>query len=182
MEVENTQIPDIKIIRPKLFEDNRGLFFESYNKKVFDQKIDNRINFVQDNSSISKINVLRGLHYQLPPFDQSKLISVQKGEIFDVVVDIRKSSTFFGKWVGYYLSEKNKKQLWIPKGFAHGYLVVSPIARILYKTDNFYNKESERSIIWNDSQIKIDWPLKFPPIQSAKDQNACALIDAEIFK
>ena len=182
MEVLNTFIHDIKIILPKTFEDNRGSFFENYNKKKFDEKINQKISFVQDNCSISNKNVLRGLHYQLPPFDQSKLISVQKGEIFDVAVDIRRSSSSFGKWVGYYLSEKNKKSIWIPKGFAHGFLVISPIAKVLYKTDNFYNKNSERSIIWNDSQLNINWPLKGLPIQSIKDKNANKFGESEIFE
>ena len=172
MKIINTKLQEVKIICPIIYEDNRGLFFESFNQKSFDKLINNNTNFVQDNHSMSEFNVLRGLHYQQEPFSQGKLVRVIKGEIFDVAVDIRKNSKNFKEWVGVKLSSQNKKQLWVPRGFAHGFLVLSEEAEVLYKTDNYYNKNSERSIIWNDPDLNIDWPLKESPYLSEKDKNA----------
>lgn len=172
MKIINTKLEEVKIICPTIYEDNRGLFFESFNKKLFDKLIQKNTKFVQDNHSKSEFNVLRGLHYQSKPFEQGKLVRVVKGEIFDVAVDIRKNSTNFKKWVGVKLSSENKKQLWVPRGFAHGFLVLSQNAEVLYKTDNYYDKGSERSIIWNDPELNIDWPLKESPHLSEKDKNA----------
>ena len=172
MKIINTELEEVKIICPTIYEDNRGLFFESFNKKLFDKLIQENTKFVQDNHSKSEFNVLRGLHYQLEPFEQGKLVRVVKGEIFDVAVDIRRNSTNFKKWVGVKLSSENKKQLWVPRGFAHGFLVLSQKAEVLYKTDNYYDKNSERSIIWNDPELNIDWPLKESPYLSEKDKNA----------
>ena len=172
MKIINTKLNEVKIICPIIYEDNRGLFFESFNQKSFDKLINNNTKFVQDNHSMSEFNVLRGLHYQKEPFSQGKLVRVTKGEIFDVAVDIRKNSKNFKEWVGVKLSSQNKKQLWVPRGFAHGFLVLSEEAEVLYKTDNYYNKNSERSIIWNDPDLNIDWPLKESPYLSEKDKNA----------
>ncbi len=172
MKIIETPIKEVKVISPTVFEDSRGLFFESFNKKTFEKLINKKITFVQDNHSISDFNVLRGLHYQSSPFEQGKLVRVIKGEIFDVAVDIRKDSKDFKKWFGLKLSCKNKKQLWVPRGFAHGFLVLSNSAEVLYKTDNYYDKNSERSIIWNDKELNIDWPLIDLPSLSEKDKNA----------
>lgn len=172
MKIINTSLKEVKIICPTIYEDSRGLFFESFNTKLFDKLIQKNTKFVQDNHSTSEFNVLRGLHYQLEPFEQGKLVRVIKGEIFDVAVDIRKNSKNFKKWVGVSLSCENKKQLWVPRGFAHGFLVLSEKAEVLYKTDNYYDKNSERSIIWNDLDLNIDWPLKKSPYLSEKDKNA----------
>ena len=171
-------LEEVKIIEPEVFKDERGFFFESFNLKRFEKIIGSKVLFVQDNHSKSKYGVLRGLHYQLPPFEQGKLLRVISGEIFDVAIDIRKSSPNFGKWMGINISAVNKKQIWIPKGFAHGFLVLSNEAEILYKTTNFYNKDSERTIVWDDKFINIDWPIKnLTPILSEKDKSAPSLID-----
>ncbi|HAL3849900.1 dTDP-4-dehydrorhamnose 3,5-epimerase, partial [Escherichia coli] len=158
MNVIKTEIPDVLIFEPKVFSDERGFFFESFNQKVFEEAVGRKVKFVQDNHSKSSKGVLRGLHYQLEPYAQAKLVRCMVGEVFDVAVDIRKSSPTFGKWVGVNLSAENKHQLWIPEGFAHGFLVLSNTAEVLYKTNNYYNKENERNIIWNDNTIDIDWP------------------------
>ncbi|MCK5823387.1 MAG: dTDP-4-dehydrorhamnose 3,5-epimerase [Bacteroidales bacterium] len=158
MNIIKTNIPDLLIIEPDVFKDERGYFFESYNKKKYTDAGIN-IDFVQDNQSQSSFGVIRGLHYQLAPYSQTKLVSVIEGEVFDVAVDIRKNSPTFGKWFGLILSEENKKQFFIPKGFAHGFSVLSDIAIFTYKCDNFYNKEAERSIMFNDSEINIDWKI-----------------------
>lgn len=163
-----------------MFEDKRGFFFESFNHKKFEEAIGYEVTFVQDNHSKSKKGVLRGLHYQLPSHAQGKLVRVVQGEVFDVAVDIRKSSPTFGRWVGEMLSEENKKQLWIPEGFVHGFLTLSETAECLYKTTNYYAPNSEHSIHWNDQLPVIDWPI---PIQtnSLKDQETFSLLAAEVF-
>jgi len=156
IKVIDTEIKEVKIIEPQIHEDERGCFFESYNEKEFHEKI-GKINFIQDNESYSKEGVLRGMHFQKNPFGQSKLIRVIKGEIQDVVVDIRKNSSTYLKHVSVILNKKNKKQLFVPKGFAHGFLVISKEAIVHYKVDNIYNPEYESGIIYNDSHLKIDW-------------------------
>ncbi|MFB2935032.1 dTDP-4-dehydrorhamnose 3,5-epimerase [Aerosakkonemataceae cyanobacterium BLCC-F154] len=180
MKVLVTEIPDVMLIEPKVFGDSRGFFFESFNQRVFAEKTGVEVNFVQDNHSRSSQNVLRGLHYQIQQ-PQGKLLRVVLGEIFDVAVDIRKSSPTFGQWVGYLLSAENQRQLWIPAGFAHGFLVVSEVAEVLYKTTEYYAPEHERCILWNDRDLAIAWPLKSEPILSAKDQAGQPLKMAEVF-
>ncbi len=181
MQATRTAIPDVVILEPKVFGDERGFFFESYNEKKFAEAIGYAPQFVQDNHSRSAKGVLRGLHYQIQQ-PQGKLVRVTAGEVFDVVVDIRKSSPTFGQWVGVHLSGDNKKQMWIPPGFAHGFVVLSDFAEFLYKTTDFYAPEHERCIIWNDPQIGIDWPLADAPILSGKDQQGKLLTDAELFE
>ena len=181
MKVINSTLDEVKIFEPMVFHDERGFFFESFNKKFFQENINSKIEFVQDNHSRSSKGVLRGLHYQLDPFAQGKLVRVVMGEVFDVAVDIRVNSKNFGKWFGAKLSADNKKQLWIPRGFAHGFLTLSDSAEFLYKTTNFYDKQSERSIIWNDPDINIDWGSELRPIVSLKDKNAPFLKDADFF-
>lgn len=153
-------IPDVLLIEPNVFNDDRGFFFESFNQKEFENAINRKVNFVQDNHSKSYKGVLRGLHYQVPPFQQGKLVRVIHGEVWDVAVDIRRDSISFGHWVGEKLSAENKKQLWIPEGFAHGFVVTSDQAEFCYKTTNFYNPQSERCIIYNDINLNIEWPIK----------------------
>ncbi len=181
MKVINSTLDEVKIFEPMVFNDERGFFFESFNKKFFQESINSKIEFVQDNHSRSSKGVLRGLHYQLDPFAQGKLVRVVTGEVFDVAVDIRVNSKNFGKWFGAKLSADNKKQLWIPRGFAHGFLTLSDSTEFLYKTTNFYDKQSERSIIWNDPDINIDWGSELRPIVSLKDKNAPFLKDADFF-
>ena len=180
MEIVTTKIPEVLIIEPRVFSDERGFFFESFNAKLFAEKTGIDTEFVQDNHSRSQKNVLRGLHYQIRE-TQAKLVRAVVGEVFDVVVDIRKSSPTFGQWVGEVLSAENKKQLWIPEGFAHGFLVLSEVAEVLYKASNFYAPQFDRSIRWNDPDISINWPLTSSPLLSAKDENASLLKEAEIF-
>ena len=166
----STKIPDLKIIEPQIFEDDRGYFFESFNLKKFNDMLNLNINFVQDNHSKSLYGVLRDLHYQSPPFEQGKLVRVISGEVFDVAVDLRKNSNTYGSWYGLFLSAKNKKQLWIPPGFAHGFLVTSTSAEFFYKTTQFYNKDHEECIIYNDSVLNIQWPrLDISYMLSSKD-------------
>jgi dTDP-4-dehydrorhamnose 3,5-epimerase len=176
----NTSIPDVILIVPKLFPDSRGFFLESYQKKRFAAAgID--LEFVQDNHSQSERGVLRGLHYQIQQ-PQGKLVRVIAGEIFDVAVDIRKSSPTFGKWVGEFLSAENKKLLWVPPGFAHGFYVISPTTEVLYKATDYYAPQWDRSIIWNDPAINIEWPLHgMEPILSNKDKAGVLLSKAEVF-
>ncbi len=162
-------IPDVLLIEPTVFGDERGFFFESYNQKRFDEAVGRSVKFVQDNHSRSVQGVLRGLHYQLPPFAQGKLVRVVQGEVFDVAVDLRRNSKTFGKWVGATLSAKNKKQLWIPEGFAHGFLTISSEAEFLYKTTNYYSPKSERGIVWSDPLVGVDWPTTCDPTLSDKD-------------
>ena len=180
MKVTPTAIPDVLVIEPQVFGDARGFFYESFNQKAFNQATGLSLNFVQDNHSRSAKGVLRGLHYQIQQ-PQGKLVRVVRGAVFDVAVDIRKSSPTFGKWVGMELSEENHKQLWIPAGFAHGFLVTSESAEFLYKTTDYYAPEHERCIAWNDQDIAIDWPLTKQPSLSAKDQQGLALREAETF-
>lgn len=174
-------IPDVILFTPKIFGDERGFFFESFNQKVFNQLIGRQVNFVQDNHSRSTKNVLRGLHYQIEQ-PQAKLVRVTHGEIFDVAVDIRRSSKTFGKWVGETLSADNKKQLWIPEGFAHGFLVLSDTAEVLYKASNYYAPTAERVLLWNDPTLGVNWPLNFSiPTLSSKDVNGVSFGHAEYF-
>jgi len=169
MKVTATAIPDVLVIEPRVFGDERGFFFESFNQQAFDEAVGSKVVFVQDNHSKSAKNVLRGLHYQLPPKAQGKLVRVVQGEVFDVAVDIRKESPTFGKWVGEVLSAENKKQLWIPPGFAHGFLTLSETAEFLYKTTDYYSPEHERGIRWNDPRLAVAWPLNAVPVLSHKD-------------
>lgn len=180
MNVIRTAIPDVVIVEPKVFGDDRGFFFESFNQRRFEELIGVSASFVQDNHSKSARNVLRGLHYQIRQ-PQGKLVRVVAGEVFDVAVDIRKSSPTFGRWVGVVLSAENKRQLWIPEGFAHGFVVTSESAEFLYKTTDYWAPEHERSIAWNDPAIAIDWPMEGSPVLSAKDQVGKLLADAEVF-
>ncbi len=169
LEVTSTEIPDVLIIEPQEFSDNRGFFYESYNKKEFDDAIGWEVIFVQENHSKSNKGVLRGLHYQLENA-QGKLIRVSKGRVYDVVVDLRQSSKTYGQWIGIELSSENKKQLWVPAGFAHGFLVISDEADLLYKTTEYRHQASEQSIIWSDSTLRILWPdIGVTPILSPKD-------------
>jgi dTDP-4-dehydrorhamnose 3,5-epimerase len=172
-------IPDVVLIEPKVFGDDRGFFFESFNQEKFEAAIGRQVAFVQDNHSRSVKNVLRGLHYQVQQ-PQGKLVRVVQGEVFDVAVDIRKSSPTFGRWVGEILSAENKRQMWVPEGFAHGFIVLSDTAEFLYKTTDYYAPEHERSIAWNDPAIAIQWPIG-GPVLSAKDQQGKSLADAEHF-
>jgi len=174
-------IPDLMLLTPARFKDERGCFFESFNQKQFNQMIGSEQIFVQDNQSISHRSVLRGLHYQIQPHAQGKLVRVSQGEIFDVAVDLRRQSATFGQWQGVVLSDKNSHQFWIPAGFAHGYLVMSDKAVVHYKTTDYYHPESERHIIWNDTSLKIDWPLQSNPMLSEKDMNASPFVQAEYF-
>ena len=178
----DTAIPDVKIIEPTVFADDRGFFFESFNKVKFEAAIGRGADFVQDNHSRSGNGVLRGLHYQLPPHAQAKLVRVVVGEVYDVAVDIRKSSRTFGQWVGVLLSAENKRQLWIPEGFAHGFLTLSDHVEFLYKTTNYYAPESDRGIRWDDPQIAIEWRLTDQPILSHKDRRLPLLKDAEVLR
>lgn len=181
MKVTPSAIPDVLLIEPKVFGDERGFFFESFNQKVFQEAAALEPAFVQDNHSRSVKNVLRGLHYQLPPKAQGKLVRVVEGEVFDVAVDIRKSSKTFGQWIGQVLSAENKLQLWIPPGFAHGFAVLSDSAEFLYKTTDYYAPELERCIAWNDPSIGIRWPEGLQPQLSAKDLLGVPFTQAEVF-
>jgi dTDP-4-dehydrorhamnose 3,5-epimerase len=179
MKVTETKIPGLLVIEPRVFGDERGFFFESFNEKVFAEATGLRPQFVQDNHSKSAKGVLRGLHYQLPPKAQGKLVRVVQGEVFDVAVDIRKGSSTYGQWVGEVLSADNKKQLWIPPGFAHGFLTLSDTAEFLYKTTDYWSPENERAILWNDATLKIDWPLNgLAPQLAAKDAAASPIFSA----
>jgi dTDP-4-dehydrorhamnose 3,5-epimerase len=180
MNVIRTEIPDVLILEPKVFGDERGFFFESFNQCVFEEKTGLKPRFVQDNHSRSAKNVLRGLHYQIRQ-PQGKLVRVVSGEVFDVAVDLRKNSPAFGKWFGTTLSETNKHMLWIPEGFAHGFLVLSESADFLYKTTDYYAPEHERTIAWNDSSLAISWPLTAEPMLAAKDRLGKQLKEAEVF-
>ena len=182
MNIIETAIPDVKIIEPTVYEDERGFFFESFNQKNFEKAIGRKVVFVQDNHSKSSRGVLRGLHYQLEPNAQGKLVRAIIGEIFDVAVDIRESSATYGAWVGARLSARNKRQLWIPEGFAHGFLTLSETAECLYKSTDFYCPPRERSIAWNDPKINIDWGLTDSPFLSDEDKGAKQLKNTEVFK
>ncbi|MEZ8772798.1 MULTISPECIES: dTDP-4-dehydrorhamnose 3,5-epimerase [Vibrio] len=172
MKVIDTRIPDVKIIEPSVFGDERGFFMETWNQKKFEELVTGKpAQFVQDNHSKSKKGILRGLHYQTEN-TQGKLVRVVSGEVFDVAVDIRKGSPTFGQWVGEYLSADNKRQLWVPEGFAHGFYVTTDEAEFVYKCTDFYNSKAEISLKWNDETIAIDWPLSGAPVLSLKDENA----------
>lgn len=181
MQATRLAIPDVVLIEPTVFEDERGFFFESFNQKKFEEAIGGKVTFVQDNHSKSSKGVLRGLHYQLPPYAQGKLVRVVQGEVFDVAVDIRKTSPTFGQWVAEILSAENKKQLWIPEGFAHGFLTLSETAEFLYKTTDYYANESERSIRWDDVTVNIQWPSSTNTLVSEKDSTATIFTKAEVF-
>ena len=175
-------IPDVFLIEPKVFGDARGFFLESFRQDLFNQATGTNYEFIQDNHSRSSKGVLRGLHYQLPPHAQGKLVRVISGAVFDVAVDIRRSSPTFGQWVGAELSEDNQHQLWVPPGFAHGFVVLSESADFLYKTTDYYAPQHERCIAWNDPQLAIAWPdLGMAPVLSAKDAQGVALAHAELF-
>ena len=178
--VTSTSIPEVLILKPKVFEDTRGYLYESYSDRNFVAATGLNLNFVQDNHSNSKQGVLRGLHYQVQQA-QGKLVRVTQGAVFDVAVDIRKSSLTFGKWVGCELNDTNQLQMWIPSGFAHGFLVLSETVNYLYKTTDYYAPAYERCIVWNDPCIGINWPKGITPLLSAKDQQGLALAEAEVF-
>jgi dTDP-4-dehydrorhamnose 3,5-epimerase len=180
MKVTPTTIPEVLIIEPKVFGDARGFFFESFNQQAFNQATGLDVQFVQDNHSRSAKGVLRGLHYQVQQ-PQGKLVRVARGAVWDVAVDIRKGSTTFGKWTGVELSEDNHKQMWVPAGFAHGFVVLSESADFLYKTTDYYAPEFERCIAWDDPVIGIDWSIEFAPELSAKDKVGKSLSNAEMF-
>ncbi len=180
MRVIPTAISDVLIIEPKVFGDARGFFYESYNQKDFQNVTGLKVDFVQDNHSRSAKGVLRGMHYQIK-HPQGKLVRVVRGAVFDVAVDLRKSSATFGQWVGVELSEENARQMWVPPGFAHGFLVLSETADFLYKTTDYYSPDYERSIIWNDPDIAIAWPLQQEPTLAGKDKLALKFSEAEIY-
>lgn len=181
MNIVATKIPDVLIVEPKVFGDERGFFYESFNQQVFEEKVGRPVNFVQDNHSRSVQGVLRGLHYQLQQ-PQGKLVRVAVGRVFDVAVDIRKYSPYFGQWVGVELSAENKRQLWVPEGFAHGFVVLSESAEFLYKTTDYYAPQAERCIMWNDPELAIDWNVDGEPQLSAKDGAGVRLMDADVFE
>jgi dTDP-4-dehydrorhamnose 3,5-epimerase len=180
IQVTASALPDVKIIEPKVFGDARGYFYESFNEREFSEQVGVDVQFVQDNHSRSAKGVLRGLHYQIE-HAQGKLVRVVEGEVFDVAVDIRKSSPNFGKWVGVNLSEENHRQLWVPPGFAHGFVVLSESAQFLYKTTDYWYQAHERSIVWNDPEIGIEWPIDFEPLLAAKDAAGKRLAEADHF-
>jgi len=180
MKAKSLAIADVLLIEPTVYGDERGFFFESFNQAQFKAVVGRDVSFVQDNHSKSAKGVLRGLHYQIKQ-PQGKLVRVVEGGVFDVAVDLRKGSSTFGKWVGETLSADNKRQLWIPAGFAHGFLVLSEAAQFLYKTTDFYSPENERAIIWNDPTLNIRWPLDTMPILSKKDAIAPTFRDADVF-
>ncbi len=180
MKILQTDIPEVKIIEPQVFGDERGFFFESYSKKKWEAEMGFCPDFVQENQSRSAKNVLRGLHYQVKQ-TQAKLVRVIVGEVFDVAVDIRKSSPTLGHWVGACLSSENKRQLWVPEGFAHGFMVLSEVAELLYLTNDLYAPEHERAIVWNDPELNINWPLDGEPLLSPKDAVASRFRAADLF-
>jgi len=178
--VTPTKLPEVLILEPKVFGDERGFFFESFNARDFSEHTGLNVNFVQDNHSKSVKGVLRGLHYQIE-HPQGKLVRVTHGEVFDVAVDLRRSSPFFGQWEGVLLSAENRRQLWIPPGFAHGFLVTSDSAEFLYKTTDYWYPQHERSLLWSDSRVAIKWPLLAPPTLASKDASAVNLAQAELY-
>ncbi|MBL1457977.1 MAG: dTDP-4-dehydrorhamnose 3,5-epimerase [Methylophaga sp.] len=182
MQVFNTNLPDVKLLKPKKFGDERGFFLESYNKKVFDDLIGMNVDFVQDNHSRSSKGVLRGLHYQIRQ-PQGKLVRVTAGKVYDVAVDMRRDSPSFGQWAGTILTAEGQEQFWVPEGFAHGFLVLSDTADFLYKTTNYYVPEHDRSVLWNDKTIGIEWPISdsLQPTLSDKDRNAVEFNQADYF-
>ncbi|KGF72514.1 dTDP-4-dehydrorhamnose 3,5-epimerase [Neosynechococcus sphagnicola sy1] len=181
MNILPTEIPEVLIIEPRVFGDDRGFFYESYNQRVFQEQTAQAVTFVQDNHSRSAQHVLRGLHYQIQQ-PQGKLVRVVVGEVFDVAVDLRQSAPTFGKWIGVLLSAENKRQLWIPPGFAHGFLVISTAAEVLYKATEYYAPQYERSLLWNDPDLAIAWPLSAPPTLSGKDEAGVCLQAAAVYQ
>jgi dTDP-4-dehydrorhamnose 3,5-epimerase len=180
MKVMPTAIPEVLLVEPRVFGDERGFFFESYNERQWQEKTGLRLRFVQHNHSRSARNVLRGLHYQISQ-PQGKLVRVIRGEVYDVAVDLRRGSATFGRWVGEYLSEENKRLFWVPPGFAHGFLVLSELADFLYLATEFYAPEHERAIAWDDPDLNITWPLPAPPLLSDKDRRAVRFREAEVY-
>ena len=180
MKVIKTEIPEVLLLEPRVFEDARGVAFESYNRRTFQEATGLDPLFVQDNRSTSRKNVLRGLHYQVQK-PQGKLISVLRGEIYDVAVDLRRNATTFGKWVGFRLSESDRRMAWLPRGFAHGFLALSDSVEVLYKLDEFWSPAQERTIAWNDADIGVRWPLQGEPIMSDKDRRGTPFQSAELF-
>lgn len=181
MKIVSLKIPDVYLIEPRVFGDARGFFFESYNQREFAAGIKRSVNFVQANHSRSSKSVLRGLHYQIKQ-PQGKLVRVVAGEVFDVAVDLRRNSPTFGQWVGEILSAENKKQLWIPEGFAHGFVVLSDVAEFLYQTTDYWAPEYECCILWNDPTLAIDWPVAFAPVLSAKDLQGKSFKEADVYE
>lgn len=181
MNIITTNIPEVLIIEPRVFGDERGFFFESFNQQRFNEAVGRNVNFVQDNHSRSVKGVLRGLHYQIQQ-PQGKLVRCSLGEVFDVAVDVRRSSPTFGQWVGVHLSAENKRQLWVPEGFAHGFVVLSEVAEFLYKTTDYYAPDHERCIMWNDPTLAVDWPLEQTPQLSAKDSQGSLFVQADTFE
>ncbi len=182
MEVRATAIPDVKVISPRVFGDARGYFYESFNRRALEAALGRPLDFVQDNQSLSSRGVLRGLHYQLP-HPQGKLVRVTKGEVFDVAVDLRRGSPTFGKWESDLLSAENKRQLWVPEGVAHGFLVLSEAAEVLYKTTDYYHPQDEHCLSWDDPAVAIPWPLQgMKPLVSAKDAAGKPLAQARLFE
>jgi len=182
MEFERLTIPEVILFKPKIFKDERGFFFESFKSHVFQEATGCDLDFLQDNHSQSVRGVLRGLHYQLPPHAQGKLVRVTRGEVFDVAVDIRKSSPTFGKYVGTRLSDQNHHQLWVPEGFAHGFITLSDTADFLYKTTDVYHPQSERSIRYDDQTLNITWHFDGTPLVAPKDLNASSFLEADYFE
>lgn len=181
MTFERLPIPEVILFEPKAFSDERGLFFESFNQRLFDEIVGDAVVFVQDNHSVSRKNVVRGLHYQLPPHAQGKLVRVVHGAVYDVAVDLRKNSPSFGQWVGAHLTAENRRQLWVPEGFAHGFVALEDNTEFLYKTTRFYAPGSERSIRWDDPDLGIKWPFPGRPIVNPKDQEAHSFRSADYF-
>ncbi|MDR0241797.1 MAG: dTDP-4-dehydrorhamnose 3,5-epimerase [Burkholderia sp.] len=180
IQVTATALPEVKLIEPKVFGDARGYFYESFNAREFEEHVAPGVEFLQDNHSLSAKGVLRGLHYQIR-HEQGKLVRVVEGEVFDVAVDVRKRSPNFGKWVGVVLSAENRRQMWVPPGFAHGFLVLSDAAQFLYKTTDYWYPEHERCIVWNDPEIGIEWPVDGEPLLAAKDAAGARLSEAEVY-
>jgi len=180
MKVTATAIPDVLVLEPAVFADERGFFFESFNQKRFEETVGRAVTFVQDNHAQSRKGVIRGLHYQINQ-PQDKLLRAVRGAVYDVAVDLRRASPTFGRWVGVTLSADNKKQLWVPKGFAHGYLALSEATELLYKVTDYYAPVHERCLLWNDPAVQIDWPLEAEPILSAKDRLGLTLDQAAVF-
>lgn len=180
MQVERLAIPEVIVFEPKVFGDARGGFFESFNQRVFENSVGYSVAFVQDNHSVSSQGVLRGLHYQIKQ-PQGKLVRVVRGEVFDVAVDLRRGSPTFKQWVATYLSADNKKQMWVPPGFAHGFLVLSDTAEFLYKTTDYYAPEHERCLLWNDAEIGVQWPIKDNAILSSKDAAGLTFAEADLY-
>lgn len=181
MRPETMDLPNPVVIEPQAHSDQRGHFYESFNAREFERLVGTDVRFVQDNQSRSVRNVLRGLHFQVEPWAQGKLVRVVRGSVFDVAVDVRRSSPGFGDWIGLELSEDNRKQLWVPAGFAHGFLALTDFADVLYKVTDYYSSDHDRSIRWDDPEIGIDWPIEDEPLLSDKDAAAPYLRDAEVF-